>query len=58
MTRFAILAALLLLSPGCAIKKKVDAYQQRTTEACQKHHSVEECKPLPYPSCIPGEGCR
>jgi uncharacterized lipoprotein YmbA len=56
MAKFVILSLLLL--SGCAIKRKVNAYQVRATAACEKKHSVEACKPLPYPSCIPGEGCR
>jgi uncharacterized lipoprotein YmbA len=54
MAKFVILSLLLL--SGCAIKRKVNAYQVRATAACEKKHSVEACKPLAFPSCQPGFG--
>lgn len=50
-----VLIALLLL-PGCAIRRKVEAYQARATAACEAHHTPEQCKPL-GPSCLPQGNC-
>jgi uncharacterized ParB-like nuclease family protein len=49
-----LLIALLALS-GCV---RVRAYQDRATRDCLAKHSAEQCKPLSYPSCEAGEGCR
>lgn len=48
-TFFPLLATLLLC--GCLNRaQRVQRYQQRATAECLKKHTVEECKPLPYPS--------
>jgi hypothetical protein len=52
--------ALLLLS-GCALRKPVRSYQSWATRTCEQHHTVEECRPLNYPSCqtgLTGRECR
>ena len=43
-------AALLLILPGCAVKR----YNERATAACLKKYTVEQCKPLTYPACESG----
>ena len=49
------LTVLLLPSLGCLNKiPAVAHYQDEATRKCREHHSVEECKPLPYPSERPG----
>jgi hypothetical protein len=52
MAKFVILSLLLL--SGCAIKRKVNAYQVRATAACEKKHSVEACRPLALPIVYSG----
>ena len=45
------LALLLVLLCGCLNKiPAVAKYQASATEECEKKHTPEECKVLPYPS--------
>ncbi len=43
---------LTLLLTGCAMHRKIQAYQAWATRTCEQHRSSEECQPLPYPSGI------
>jgi hypothetical protein len=45
------LIAILLLLCGCT---RIRAYQVRATEKCEARHTVEQCKPLAYPSTVSG----
>lgn len=38
---------------GCDRLRPVKRYQQKATEDCEKHHTAEQCAPLPYPSQEP-----
>jgi len=46
-----ILLLLILPLSGCLNKiPAVARYQASATEKCERTHTPEECKPLPYPS--------
>jgi cytochrome c biogenesis protein ResB len=53
MIRATLVMMLVVSTSGCAIRRRIDAYQSWATAICEEHHSVEACKPLPYPSTPP-----
>ena len=49
--KLALITLLALASLGCLNKiPAVAKYQASATEKCEKVHTPEQCKPLPYPS--------
>lgn len=49
---FILSAVIICLSlTGCAVHRRIEAYQVHATKSCLKHHTAEECKPLDYPAC-------
>lgn len=55
--KFLLILCLCLTSAGCAVRRKLRAYDKWATESCLKHHTAEQCKPLDYPTCL-STGCR
>lgn len=54
-----LLTLTLLLLTGCALHRRVTAYNQRATVECRKTHTEQECRPLTYPTCLhTGEACQ
>jgi len=49
--KISFVLCLVLWGTGCT---RIRAYQVRATEKCEARHSVESCKPLAYPSTVPG----